>query len=206
MNIYESISKAMSEIEPIAKAQKNVTQGFMFRGIDSIMNELQPVFIKNKIFITTDVLETIREERQTSKGGTLLYSILKIKFTFYAADGSCVSSTVIGEGMDSGDKASNKALSVGFKYACLQIFCIPTEDTKDPDFESHEVIKIKTVNPDLEKLTRDLTDWMAFDPPVFNAMQIQWAEKQIAEKNIEGMRTAIAKAVDLSKAIIGARA
>ena len=38
--------------------------------------------------------------------------------------------------MDSGDKASNKALSIGLKYAMLQVFCIPTEDDKDPDAES----------------------------------------------------------------------
>ena len=35
--------------------------------------------------------------------------------------------------MDTGDKASNKALSIGLKYAMLQVFCIPTEDEKDPD-------------------------------------------------------------------------
>ncbi|MFS0844210.1 MAG: ERF family protein [Roseburia hominis] len=30
--------------------------------------------------------------------------------------------------MDSGDKATNKAMSVAFKYACFQVFCIPTEE------------------------------------------------------------------------------
>ena len=45
---------------------------------------------------------------------------------------------MIGEGMDSGDKASNKALAVAFKYACFQVFCIPTEEMKDPDAECHE--------------------------------------------------------------------
>lgn len=45
---------------------------------------------------------------------------------------------MVGEGMDSGDKASNKALAVAFKYACFQVFCIPTEEMKDPDEESHE--------------------------------------------------------------------
>ena len=38
--------------------------------------------------------------------------------------------------MDSGDKASNKALSIAFKYACFQVFCIPTEEMKDPDAET----------------------------------------------------------------------
>ena len=38
--------------------------------------------------------------------------------------------------MDSGDKATNKAMSVAFKYACFQVFCIPTEDMTDPDAET----------------------------------------------------------------------
>ena len=68
---------------------------------------------------------------------------MKIKFTFYAKDGSFFESVVIGEAMDSGDKASNKALSIGLKYALLQVFCIPTEDDKDPDSTSYDFIENK---------------------------------------------------------------
>jgi hypothetical protein len=41
--------------------------------------------------------------------------------------------------MDSGDKASNKAMSVALKYACFQLFMIPTEEMVDPAAETHEV-------------------------------------------------------------------
>jgi hypothetical protein len=41
--------------------------------------------------------------------------------------------------MDSGDKASNKAMSVAYKYAFMQIFCIPTEEEKDTEYKSPEV-------------------------------------------------------------------
>jgi hypothetical protein len=139
VNIYEAINNAMNEIGAIGKTSKNAQQGFMFRGIDAVMNAIQPALINNKIFIVPEVLEQTREERTTAKGGLLIYSICKIKYTFYAEDGSSISATVIGEGMDSGDKATNKALSIGFKYACFQVFCIPTEEMKDPDAECHEV-------------------------------------------------------------------
>lgn len=49
--------------------------------------------------------------------------------------------------MDSGDKSSNKAMSVAFKYACFQALCIPTEEMKDPDGETPEQIKPKTPSP-----------------------------------------------------------
>lgn len=139
MNIYEAINAVMSDVGAIGKNSKNSQQGFMFRGIDAVMNALQPALIKNHIFVVPEVLEQTREERETSKGGLLIYSICKIKYTFYAEDGSSITSVVIGEGMDSGDKATNKAMSVAFKYACFQVFCIPTEEMKDPDEECHEV-------------------------------------------------------------------
>lgn len=136
MNIYQSIHSVMDEVGAIGKNRKNQQQGFMYRGVDEVMNALQPAFVKHGIFVVPEVLEQTREERTTKSGGQLLYSILKIKFTFYADDGTNVSATVVGEGMDSADKASNKAMSVAFKYACFQVFCIPTEEMVDPDSET----------------------------------------------------------------------
>lgn len=139
MNICTAISAVMADIGAIGKDTKNAQQGFMYRGIDAVMNALQPAMVKHNIFVVPEVLEQTREERQNARGTTLLYSILRIKYTFFADDGSNVSCVVIGEGMDTGDKASNKAMSVAFKYACFQVFCIPTEEMKDPDAECHEV-------------------------------------------------------------------
>jgi len=134
--IYELIGKAMADVGAIGKDSTNKQQGFKYRGIDAVMNALNPVMQKYGLFVTPEVINQTREERQTSNGGRLLYSILTMKYTMYAPDGSSVSSVVIGEGMDSGDKASNKAMSVAFKYAMFQLFCIPTEDFTDPDAET----------------------------------------------------------------------
>lgn len=139
MNIFESINAAMNEIGAVGKNSKNTTQGFMFRGIDAVMNAINPALVKCKIFIVPEILEQTREERINSKGTTLIYSVCKVKYTFYAEDGSHIEAVVIGEGMDTGDKATNKAMSIAFKYACFQVFCIPTEEMKDPDEETHEV-------------------------------------------------------------------
>lgn len=75
---------------------------------------------------------------------------MKVKYTFYAEDGTSVTATVTGEGMDSGDKSLNKAMSIAFKYACFQVFCIPTEEMVDPDGESHEVQakRIEYISPE----------------------------------------------------------
>lgn len=133
--IFEAIANTMNDVSAVGKDSKNVQQNYNFRGIDAVMNALHPAMVKNRIFVVPEVLEQQREERQ-SKNGKLIYSICKIKYTFFADDGSNVNAIVIGEGMDSGDKATNKAMSAAFKYACFQVFCIPTEDIVDPDAET----------------------------------------------------------------------
>ena len=135
-NIFETINAVMAEIGAIGKDSQNKQQGFMYRGVDAVMNALNPAFIKHKLFVTPEVISQKREERVTEKGKNLIYSILLVKYTFYAEDGSSVFVIVPGEGMDSGDKASNKAMSSAFKYACFQVFCIATEEMKDPDAET----------------------------------------------------------------------
>ena len=136
--IYKAIADTMNDVSAVGKSSHNKNQNYWFRGIDAVMNALHPAMTKNRIFVVPEVLEQQREERQ-GKSGKLLYSICKIKYSFFADDGSSVSAIVIGEGMDSGDKATNKAMSVAFKYACFQVFCIPTEDIIDPDAESPEL-------------------------------------------------------------------
>ena len=83
-NIFESINAVMEEIGAIGKTSQNKQQGFMFRGVDAVMNAINPALIKHKVFIVPEVLEQTREERTTQKGGALIYSICKIKYTFFA--------------------------------------------------------------------------------------------------------------------------
>lgn len=144
--IYKKISDIMADCPAISKSQKNAQQNYMFRGIDIVMNVLQPLFIKHRVFAVPEILESIREERQTKSGGNLIYTVLKVKYTFYAEDGSSVSAIVQGEGMDSADKSSNKAMSVAYKYACFQVLCIPTEEMKDPESETPEISKPMPTN------------------------------------------------------------
>ena len=136
MNIYEAIASIMAKGCAIGKEKRNQQQGFLYRGIDDVMNAFNPLLAEHGVFVVPEVLEATREERQTSKGGNLIYSVLRVKYTFYASDGSNVSAVVVGEGMDSGDKASNKAMAVAMKYAMFQVFCIPTEEMQDPDAQT----------------------------------------------------------------------
>jgi len=70
----------------------------------------------------------------------LFYVVVDAEYDFISAeDGTRHTAKVYGEAMDSADKATNKAMSAAYKYACLQTFCIPTEGDNDADGTTHEV-------------------------------------------------------------------
>ena len=131
--IYERMASIMKECGVISKGKRNQQQGFMFRGIDDVMNELHEIFAKNEVFILPEVLEYQTETRPTSKGGALFLIRANCKFHYVTTDGSEVCTVNVGEAMDSGDKAFNKAMSIALKYSLLQMLLIPTEEPKDPD-------------------------------------------------------------------------
>jgi hypothetical protein len=78
-------------------------------------------------------MEEDREERTSKHGSVQLWCRLRIRYHLVSGlDGSRVSTEVIGEAADTGDKSTNKALSIAYKYALFQLLCIPTEAI-DPD-------------------------------------------------------------------------
>lgn len=136
--IFQKMTSILKETKAITKSEKNQQQGFKFRGIDNVMNELHELFAKNDVFILQEVQDFTVDARPTAKGGTLFYTRAKIKFRYMTTDGSFVETVNVGEAMDSGDKGMNKAMSIALKYSLLQMFLIPTEEPKDPDRDTTE--------------------------------------------------------------------
>jgi hypothetical protein len=144
--IYEAISNVMRDVGIVGKNNFNQIQKYKFRSIDDVMNALNPAMVKNHVFVSPTILDQKRSERETSKGGVLIYSVVTVRYTFYTDDGSSVEATVVGEAMDSGDKSMNKAMSAAFKYACFQVFCIPTEEMHDSEEQSDELKNQEMIN------------------------------------------------------------
>ena len=137
--IYSALAEINRKVGALTKSRKNQQQGFMFRGIDDVMNELHYHFAELEILVIPEVETYDVTERVTAKGGAMFVVRATMKFHLTASDGSFVTIRNVGEAMDSGDKAMNKAMSIALKYALLQLFLIPTEDKKDPDYYSEEL-------------------------------------------------------------------
>jgi hypothetical protein len=142
--IYKKMSEVMKDIGAIGKDQKNATQGFKFRGIDQFVNSLYPALTKHGVFMAPRAINFEQElkdvVRGSGKAGVDKHVSIMMEYDFYAEDGSKVTiGPIPAEGLDSGDKATNKALSAALKYALIQTFSIPTEDMAEADFESPEI-------------------------------------------------------------------
>lgn len=143
MEVYKAISAILTEMseQGISKDSKNKAQGWKFRGIDAVYNALAPLLAKYDLIILPRIKNRTVCERQTKNGGVVFYVTVEADFDFISSkDGSKHTVTTIGEAMDSGDKATNKAMSIALKYAAFQSFFIPTDiNTDDPDSNSYEI-------------------------------------------------------------------
>ena len=141
MKVYKAINNVQADLSVlgITKDRRNMQgSGYNFRGIDDVYNTIAPLLAKHGLCILPRVLSRECVERVSQKGGALFYVTVDAEFDFVSAeDGSKHIVKTFGEAMDSGDKATNKAMSAAYKYACFQAFSIPTESDNDADAHSH---------------------------------------------------------------------
>lgn len=158
MSVYKAINAVQSAISKtgIAKDRTNSQgSGYKFRGIDDVYNALAPLLAEHGLCVIPRMLKRECVERQSKNGGALFYVTVEAEFDFVAAsDGTIHTARTFGEAMDSGDKATNKAMSAAYKYAAFQTFAIPTEGDNDADAHTHDVAAKMAPNV--------LADWLSY--------------------------------------------
>lgn len=143
MKVYSAIAAVAAQMakDGISKSRVNQEQKFKFRGIDETLNALAPVLSTHGLVILPRMLSRHLTERLTQRGNPLFSVVVEAEFDFVAAeDGSKHTIKTFGEAMDTGDKATNKAMSIAYKYAAFLAFCIPVEGMgADADTVVHDV-------------------------------------------------------------------
>ena len=143
--IVQAMNAIMKEVGAIAKKDKNTSQGFNFRGIDSVVNAVSPALQKHGVIVVPTVEEYDYATVEIGRNRTAMGHVkVKVTYTFVGASGDSIKATVVGEAMDAGDKATAKAMSVAFRTALLQALSLPT-DEPDPDSSSYERSSAKDV-------------------------------------------------------------
>ena len=112
---------------------------YKFRGIDDIYNALSPLLSHHKLLISPSYTDFVLTERKGAYDKIFHHASVTGHFDFISVvDGSKHRVTMVGEAQDGGDKSANKAMSAAYKYACLQVFCIPTVGDNDADATPHQ--------------------------------------------------------------------
>ncbi len=145
LNIYQALAEVMKKVSSVAKRDRNQQQGFSFRGVDAVVNAVAPQLRKIGVIVVPLVESTEYGTVEIGKNRTPMAHVsVTVTYRFYGPDGTHIDCRVPGEAMDSGDKATSKAMSVAFRTALLQALCLPTDEV-DPDAAAYERSPAKTV-------------------------------------------------------------
>lgn len=151
MHVYTAIAHVAATLAKtgISKDRENKEQRFKFRGIDQVYQALAPLLVEQRLVIIPRMLSRELHVRTTKSGGAMYDVTVHAAFDFVSAvDGSKHTAQMYGEGMDTADKATNKAMSAAYKYVCFQTFCIPVEGDPDADADTHEETVVEEKRPE----------------------------------------------------------
>jgi hypothetical protein len=194
--IIEAMSAIMDEVGAVKKGDYNQGQKFNFRGIDAVVNAVSPALRRHNVVVTPEVSQFDYSTVEVGRNRTQMGHVkVIVKYTFTAEDGSTVAATVPGEAMDSGDKATAKAMSVAFRTALLQALCLPT-DEPDPDSVSYERSKGGMSEEVLHRAVHSVDNADAME-----ALDAIWAHAQSLGMTEEQADT-LDKAISARKAVL----
>ena len=132
--IYEKIPKIMQKLGAIGKERMNDFHHYKFRGIDDIVNAINPIFIEEEVSPPKPVvLGADINFVKSKKGEPMVHAVVTVEYTLIAKDGSQDVASTVGEGADQSDKAVNKAMTSALKNYYNQRFCIPTAENQDSE-------------------------------------------------------------------------
>ena len=147
MNLFEKMQLITNEIGVVEKGlQVRVTDKSSYKAVSErdVLDAVKPIEQKYRVFslpisrriIAQDVLEKVSEYNgKTSKTNTM-YMRIETTYRFYNIDNpdEYIDTITYADGLDTGDKASGKAMTYADKYALMKAYKISTGD--DPDKEA----------------------------------------------------------------------
>lgn len=146
-DILVSIQAVMQEVSGIAKAgtykdsRTGKVQYNFLRSADAVA-QVGAAFRQQGVMVQSRDCHTTYTENSVSKAqGTQLWTSARVEITYLftsLTDGSTLEFASAGEGRDTADKATSKAMTMALKYALSQALMIATNEV-DPDAERPEI-------------------------------------------------------------------
>tara|TARA_R110000824_G_scaffold99705_2_gene237156 strand:+ start:671 stop:1315 length:645 start_codon:yes stop_codon:yes gene_type:complete len=151
------LHRVMTDIGAVEKTGRNQSQSFNFRTIDDTMNATHKAITLHGVIVAPEVVDKFSERIATKNGNPAQRVELTVRYRFIGPKGDEVSAVVASEGIDYGDKATSKAMSMALKYALFQTLMIPTEEA-DPDAQTYEISSEPTIS---DEEVAQITKWFS---------------------------------------------
>lgn len=136
--VIEAITAIKDEVGAVGKDGRNKQQGYNFRGVDAVVNAISRALINNGVVVAPVATSPHHGVIEAGQNRTpMSHCTVTVTYRFHGPAGDYIDVQVPGEAMDSGDKATPKAMSVAYRTALLQTLTLPT-DEPDPDSQSYE--------------------------------------------------------------------
>jgi len=118
---------------PIEKSKYNSFSKYNYRGIDDVYASLAKPLAMNKV--TTNFLPDLKVRTRLSEDGKTSYSLLKGTLRFLSLeDGSYVDTAYVGQSKST----QGRDLEAAKSFALIQFFCVPFEQTVEPEMVGDE--------------------------------------------------------------------
>jgi len=146
-DIYEALLAVYKKVGYVQKGGTNKAQNYKYAGEADLIAALRPAMIENDIIFWPSGVERSHEVQVATASQTESFTkstfntkiIATLQYTFrHVTSATEIKVQVIGEGVDSGDKASYKAMTGALKYALRQTFLIETGDEPEADAKTDE--------------------------------------------------------------------
>lgn len=142
VSVHTAMARVMCDVDHVAKAQlhRSQTAGtWRFRGIDDVINALGPAMRRHGLLMVPELLSVERRDTQTTGAKAARETCVTVRYHVLGPAGDQLPTPIIttGESLDNGDKGTAKAMSVAWRLALIQAFCLPT-DEPDPDTQAYQ--------------------------------------------------------------------
>jgi hypothetical protein len=146
--VYRAINAVAADLAKAGIPKTHSNEDYHYRSIDDVLNRLAPLLAKHRLCVLPRVLHRAASQRRGDQGASVTMVELKVAFDFVSADdGSRHSIKVFAEALDSGDKATAKAMAAAFKTAMIQSLCIPVPGNDDADRQTPKLARVHGPEP-----------------------------------------------------------
>lgn len=143
--VHVAWRRVMEQVQAVGKTGHNKQQDYNFRGVDAVVNAVGPACRTHGVVVMPSLKRIEYLDVEVGKNRTLMTSVrVEVRYAIVGPLGDVFTDPtdpdfgkVAAEAMDSGDKATSKAMSVAERTFLIQALMLPTHQP-DPDEQTYE--------------------------------------------------------------------